>query len=103
MAAPTIKPYAIESTYINRLLKALLNKRDIAIDTSQNLKLTQRQMLAITFIQENGQISNVQYQEIANISKRTASRELLELTEKGILVSEGASRGPGKSYRLAKT
>ena len=45
------------------------------------------------YIKEHGQISNAEYKTIAEISSRTATRELKELKEKGILAVEGSSRG----------
>lgn len=52
-------------------------------------------------MKEHETISNTDYQTIANISKRTASRELNELKSKDILVAEGV-RGRGTVYRLKK-
>jgi ATP-dependent DNA helicase RecG len=78
-------------------------KKKFTDEKLQKMGLTERQWLAVTFVRENGQISNAEYQELASISKRTASRELHDLTQKGILTSEGASRGPGKHYCLSNT
>lgn len=63
--------------------------------------LSERQILAVAFTKEHGTISNTQYQTIAGVSKRTASRELNELKVKDILVAEGVG-GRGTIYRLKK-
>jgi len=65
------------------------------------LALSQRQQLAIEYIKKHGSLSNSQYQQIANISKATATRELKCLTEAGFLVSSGI-RGKGIVYRIRK-
>ncbi|MBP9743513.1 MAG: hypothetical protein KBD37_09150 [Burkholderiales bacterium] len=61
--------------------------------------LTERQLKAIEYLKNNGSISNSEYQKIAEVSSRTATRELNELKEKEILLSEG-SRGRGIIYKL---
>jgi len=46
------------------------------------------------YVKEKGRITNKEYQEINNISKRTAAYELVELTEKHKLFKQlGASVG----------
>jgi ATP-dependent DNA helicase RecG len=67
----------------------------------KKLELSERQLKAISYIKEHGKITNTEYQAIANISKRTATRELNELKKKDLLVSEG-STGRGIFYRLKK-
>ena len=52
-------------------------------------------------MKEHETISNTDYHTIANVSKRTASRELNELMLKDILVTEGVG-GRGTVYRLKK-
>lgn len=62
--------------------------------------LSERQLKVINYIKEHGKITNTEYQAITNVSKRTATRELNELKEKGLLVSEGATTGRGIFYRF---
>lgn len=61
----------------------------------QNLE--ERQIAALLYIKEHGKISNAQYQELANVSKRTASRNLQELIEKGVIKKSGTT-GKGTNY-----
>lgn len=70
-------------------------------DRLKNMGLSERQILAVTYTKEHKTISNTDYQMIAKVSKRTASRELNELKLKDILVAEGAG-GRGTIYRLKK-
>lgn len=61
--------------------------------------LSVRQQKIIDHIKQYGQITNTEYQEIANVSKRTASRALKELVDKDILDIQGET-GRGTVYRL---
>jgi len=60
----------------------------------RNLGLNERQMKAVMYIKEKGRITNKAYQEINQVSRQTASRELTELCDKRILRRVGKT---GKS------
>jgi len=63
--------------------------------TGQNLE--KRQIKAMLYIKEHGSINNTEYQELANISKRTATRDLQEMMERRLLRKIGTT-GKGTSY-----
>jgi len=63
--------------------------------------LNERQLTAITYIKIHGKISNAEYQQMTHAIKKTATRDLAALKEKGLLEQKG-SRGPGVHYVLAK-
>ena len=68
----------------------------------ENLKrlgLNARQIKAVDFIKENGEITNSGYQELTNISERTALRDLEDLLKKELLFKKGEKKGT--HYRLA--
>lgn len=65
------------------------------------LGLNGRQKLAIGYLKTQGKISNTEYQRVANSIKKTATRDLSDLKEKGIIEQRGY-RGPGVYYVLAK-
>jgi len=65
------------------------------------LGLNDRQKLAIGYLKAQGKISNTEYQQVANSIKKTATRDLNDLKEKGIIEQRG-NRGPGVHYVLAK-
>jgi len=65
----------------------------------KKLGLSQRQIKAISYVKAHGSISNSEYQKIAEISERTATRDLNLLKEKDILMSEGTA-GRGIIYRI---
>lgn len=67
----------------------------------KNQNLPDRQTLALLFIKEKGSINNAQYQEIAQTSKRTATRDLQDLIEKGLIQKSGTT-GKGTTYIFQK-
>ncbi|MEZ2442631.1 ATP-binding protein [Chitinophaga sp. RCC_12] len=59
--------------------------------------LEERQLKALSYIKEHGSINNVQYQQLTNVSKRTATRDLQELIERKLIVKSGTT-GKGTTY-----
>lgn len=72
---------------------------DDALETIGAFSNVQERHLTVAYVKEHERISNSNYQELANISNATASRELRELKDKGIFESVG-TRGAGVAYRL---
>jgi ATP-dependent DNA helicase RecG len=64
------------------------------------LDVNDRQRAGITFLKEHRKISNPVYQKVAKAIKKTATRDLKDLVEKGVLEQRG-TRGPGVHYVLA--
>ncbi|MBM3198540.1 MAG: transcriptional regulator [Chlamydiae bacterium] len=63
--------------------------------------LSDAQEIVVQYVREKGSISNALYQKITGVSKRTASRELKQLVDKGVLTVEGsAKKGRAVLYRL---
>jgi len=67
----------------------------------ESLKLNDRQINAVLYAKEKGKVSNKEYQTLNNCSRNTASNDLAELIEKGILISSGR-KGAGSFYELKK-
>jgi ATP-dependent DNA helicase RecG len=63
------------------------------------LDLNERQIKAILYVKEKGEITNSIYQEINGTKQTLSSQELAELVEKGILKSSGV-KGRGAKYLL---
>ena len=61
--------------------------------------LNERQSRAIAFLRKNHRITNKEYQDLNQVSRKTATRDLSELVEKGILLSSG-QKGVGSFYTL---
>lgn len=62
--------------------------------------LSTRQIKAIKYLKENKSITNKIYQEICEVSKATATRDLTELIEKFKLLERSGEVGAGTSYKL---
>jgi ATP-dependent DNA helicase RecG len=74
------------------------------IYTEEHLRkmgLNERQIKAVIYIKGKGAITNKEYQEIAGVSKPTATRELAALVDMGLLEQRGIT-GRGTLYELRK-
>jgi len=67
----------------------------------RSLNLNQRQIKAVMYVKEKGQITNKEYQEICATSNRTASRDLAHLVSLGFLEQIGIT-GKGTVYILSR-
>ncbi|MGP8320117.1 MAG: ATP-binding protein [Methanosarcinaceae archaeon] len=65
----------------------------------RSLNLNERQIKAVMYVKEKGQITNKEYQEVCATSKRTASRDLVVLVSTGIFEQIGTT-GTGTAYIL---
>ena len=65
----------------------------------RNLGLNERQINAVMFVKKEGKITNKKYQELFDVSRQTASRELSHLAQKGTLKQVGVT-GKGTYYTL---
>lgn len=74
-------------------------KSHYAPEQLKKLGLNERQINAVLYVAENGSITNSQYQKLFDVSRNTASNDLKNLVESGILSSSGI-RGAGASYKL---
>ena len=66
----------------------------------QKLGLNERQIKAAMYVKERGKITNREYQELNLCSRNTASNDLKDLTQKGIL-KESGKKGMGAYYVIA--
>lgn len=73
----------------------------LTAEVLDGLGLNDRQRAAIAYIKAHGKISNAEYQQVAGAIKKTATRDLNGLKEKGVVEQRG-SRGPGVHYVLAR-
>lgn len=65
----------------------------------RTLGINDRQTKAVLYIKKHGKINNTTYQELNNVSKPTATRELKGLLDKEIIVNIG-TRGSSSEYVL---
>lgn len=64
------------------------------------LGLNQRQVKAVLYVKEKGKITNGEYQEINNISRRTTTSELTELVENFKILEKIGTAGSSVMYKL---
>ncbi|MDI6794546.1 MAG: DeoR family transcriptional regulator [bacterium] len=65
-----------------------------------NKNLNERQKNSIDHIEKHGKIGRKEYEELYNVSGRTANRELNDLSKKGLIRKIGS--GPSIHYLLAR-
>ena len=74
----------------------LLRKDIYTEDYLRKLGLNERQIKAVLYVKEKGNITNKEYQEPFKVSRITATRDLSELVEKGILMRVGRGKQGNK-------
>lgn len=77
-----------------------LFKDNLTEEQLMKLGLNARQVKAVSYMKEKGKITNAEYQEINNVSKRTATNDLTELVTKYRLANN-TGYGAGSFYELA--
>ena len=98
-AAELPEPEIIERDggFLLTILKDIVNREHL-----EKLGLNERQVKAVLFVKEKEKISNSKYQELFDVSKATATRDLTELTEKWELFGKVGQTGAGTAYTLKK-
>ena len=74
-------------------------KNRYAAENLKKLGLNERQLMAVEYVKETGSITNSKYQTVCRVSKSTATRDIKELEDKGILVNQG-TKGSSAIYGL---
>lgn len=80
--------------------KVIFRKDRLSEEQLRQMGLNERQMQAVLHVKEVGALSNSGYQQLTGAEKRTATRDLSDLVERGILERVGAT-GRGTRYRLS--
>jgi len=83
---PEIQPF--DGGVLVTIYKDFLNETQL-----KKIGLNDRQIKAVAFVKENGRITNNEYQNLNDVSERTALRDLDELTSKSILKKQGEKKG----------
>ena len=89
---PKIQP--LDGGVLVTLYKDNLNAEQLV-----KLGLNARQVKAVLFVKEKGRITNKEYQELNEVARITATRDLSVLVKNGILKSS-ESKGAGSFYEL---
>jgi ATP-dependent DNA helicase RecG len=83
----------------NLEFKTILARDKFTDIVLQQLGLNERQLRGVKYVKEKSQITNKEYQEVNNVSKATATRELSKLVNLKVLKQTGIV-GKGTFYRL---
>lgn len=67
----------------------------------RKLGLNVRQVKAVMYVKKNGKITNSDYQELNDVSERTALRDLEALIKKEVLMKKGEKRRPIINWVMA--
>ncbi len=89
-----------ELTELDGGFSITLFKDNITPEKLTKLGLNDRQIKAVLILKERSKITNKEYQEFNETTERTASRDLSDLVEKGIIKSSGV-KGAGSFYSLS--
>lgn len=82
------KPHAFQVTLHNK------RKSKTAVAAKWTKNMNERQTRALTYVRENGSITNREYQKLcANVSAETLRLDLADLVEKGVLLKIGSKKG----------
>ncbi|HEC92017.1 MAG TPA: transcriptional regulator, partial [Candidatus Atribacteria bacterium] len=89
----------LEFKEVSNGFSAIFRKDIYTEEYLRNLGLNERQINAVMFVKKEGRITNRKYQDLFEVSKRTASDELKEIKEKNIFERIGTT-GKGTYYIL---
>lgn len=80
--------------FLSKIFKEIFTE-----DQLKKMGLNKRQVEAVLYTKKYGEITNSKYQEVANVSKATATRDIKGLEEKGLLKNVG-TKGSSAIYKL---
>ena len=80
---------------MTKIFKDIFTKENL-----EKLGLNDRQIKGVLYTKEKGSLNNSLYQELNGIGKTTATEELQELVQKGILLQTG-TKGRGIKYTIS--
>ncbi len=67
-------------------------RKSIQKEELSKLGLNERQIKAVEYVAKKGSISNKEYQDLNNTTKRTATRDLTDIVQKGVFNVVGRGR-----------
>ena len=77
-------------------------KREVLFEKIEDFDLNERQEKALEFVVDHQRIDNSIYREICDAMKRTATRDLTDLVNVGLLEKHGEKKGTYYTLRLFK-
>lgn len=91
---PTIKEF-------NGGIIVTLYKNHLSEEQLKQLGLSKRQIKAVFYVKKKGKITNKEYQELNDVSRPTASRDLKELTYSFEVLKAEGGLGAGRFYLMS--
>jgi Fic family protein len=88
----------VETSRVENTVKKLSSDRSMKEKFGQ-IGLSNRQIRAVGYLKEKGQITNKEYQELCEVSASTAKRDLQDMTDKKVLKQIG-EKGQSIHYEL---
>jgi ATP-dependent DNA helicase RecG len=85
----------------NGVMSVFFYKDKWTEENLEKLGLNGRQVKAVMYVKKKGKITNTEYQESFDVSKRTATNDLEELAQKGLFEKIG-THGRGIFYQIEK-
>lgn len=79
---------AVEISRVENTVMKLSSDRSMKEKYGQ-IGLSSRQIKAVGYLKEKGQITNKEYQELCNVSQPTANRDLQDMVDKSVLKQKG--------------
>lgn len=77
-----------------------LRKSRVSEEWVEALDLNERQREAVDYVREEGKITNREYRDLTEVSRKTAKKDLADLVEKEVFRKKG--KGRGTHYILGK-
>jgi len=79
---------AVEISRVENTVMKLSSDRSMKEKYGQ-IGLSSRQIKAVGYLNEKGQITNKEYQKLCNVSQPTANRDLQDMVDKSVLKQKG--------------
>jgi len=79
--------------------RTILRVNPLGESRLRTLELNERQMRALAHLREHGSISNREFRELAEVSRRTAQRDLRNMVDVGVIEAVGTT-GRSLTYKL---
>lgn len=86
---------------LNEQFSVILWRNWLTDSRLENFDLNDRQRAAVQHLKSHRKLTNSEYQQLFEVAKRTASKDLRSLTSLGLVEKQGTT-GKGVFYRLAK-
>jgi predicted HTH transcriptional regulator len=78
---------------LNNQFQVVLYRDPFPVEILRQLEISERQLKGVFHVKEQGSIDNSSYRDLTGVTRKTASRDLSDLVEKGVFYRRGEKRG----------